>query len=94
MNNTARENGNHGTDHGHANVILALGGPVNGGRVYGEWPGLSPGKLFEGRDLALTTDFRAVFAEILVRHMSARNTAGILTGFKASPQRFRGLLAS
>ncbi len=91
---TARENGNRGTDHGHANVMFALGGPVNGGKVYGEWPGLSAEKLFEGRDLALTTDFRDVFAEVLVRHMGARNTSGIFPGFTVSPQRFRGFLAT
>jgi uncharacterized protein (DUF1501 family) len=54
---TARENGNRGTDHGHANCLFVLGGPVRGGKVYGEWPGLTPEQLFEGRDLALTTDF-------------------------------------
>ena len=54
----ARENGNRGTDHGHANVMFVLGGPVRGGHVYGRWPGLEQAQLYEGRDLALTTDFR------------------------------------
>ncbi len=87
----ARENGNRGTDHGHANAMFVLGGPVRGGKVYGKWPGLKPGQLYEGRDLALTTDFRDVFAEVLVRHLGAQ-AASIFPGFAASPSRFRGFL--
>lgn len=60
---TVRENGNRGTDHGHATVMMALGGSVKGGRVLGKWPGLD--SLYEGRDLPVTTDFRDVFAEVL-----------------------------
>lgn len=89
---TAHENGNRGTDHGHANAMFVLGGPVKGGKVYGKWPGLRPDELNEGRDLALTTDFRDVFAEAVVRHLGARSTASIFTGFNASPDRFRGFL--
>jgi uncharacterized protein (DUF1501 family) len=89
---TAKENGNRGTDHGHASVMFALGGPVKGGKVYGKWPGLKPDQLNEGRDLALTTDFRDVFAEVLVRHLGAHNAAGIFPGFNISPDRFRGFL--
>src|SRR6202049_1465720 len=63
---TARENGNRGTDHGHANVMFVLGGPVKGGKVYGRWPGLDQAQLYEGRDLALTTDFRQVIGEAVV----------------------------
>ena len=59
---TVRENGNRGTDHGHANVMLVLGGGVKGGKVYGKWPGLASQQLYENRDLAITTDFRDVFA--------------------------------
>ena len=66
---TFRENGNRGTDHGHGNVIWVLGGNVNGGRVYGDWPGLAPAQLYQRRDLAVTTDFRTVLAVILERHM-------------------------
>src|SRR6266571_5635027 len=62
---TARENGNRGTDHGHANVMFVMGGPVRGRKVYGRWPGLSEGQLYEGRDLAVTTDFRQVLSEAL-----------------------------
>lgn len=93
---TARENGNRGTDHGHSSVMFALGGPVRGGKVYGEWPGLAPEKLYEGRDLALTTDFRDVFAEALVRHLGhlgAPSAAAVFPGFSVSPRRFRGFLA-
>lgn len=66
---TARQNGNRGTDHGHGTAFFALGGPVRGGRVLGRWPGLAPDRLFEGRDLAITTDYRDFFAEACVRHM-------------------------
>ncbi len=89
---TARENGNRGTDHGHANAMFVLGGPVKGGKVYGKWPGLKPGQLFEGRDLALTTDFRDVFAEVVVRHLGLENTGTLFPGFTASADRFRGFL--
>jgi uncharacterized protein (DUF1501 family) len=66
---TVRENGNGGTDHGHGNVVWVLGGRVRGGRVYGDWPGLAKAQLYQGRDLAVTTDYRAVFAAILERHL-------------------------
>jgi len=66
---TARENGNHGTDHGHGNLMWVLGGAVNGGKVYGDWPGLSATALHEGRDLAVTTDFRSVLARICGQHL-------------------------
>jgi uncharacterized protein (DUF1501 family) len=66
---TVRQNGTRGTDHGHGNVMWLLGGPVQGGRVAGEWPGLEQSALHDGRDLAVTTDFRQVLAEVLERHM-------------------------
>jgi uncharacterized protein (DUF1501 family) len=66
---TARENGNRGTDHGHGNVMWLLGGRVNGGKVYGEWPGIGDAQLNEGRDLAVTTDFRSVLAQVAERHL-------------------------
>lgn len=65
---TARENGNAGTDHGHGNVMLVMGGPVAGGKVYGNWPGLSELHLHEDRDLAITTDFRTVIGSVLAGH--------------------------
>lgn len=85
---TARENGNRGTDHGHANVMFVVGGPVRGGRVYGRWPGLAPEQLYEGRDLALTTDFRQVLSEVVYRHLGNRNLATVFPGFENDPRRF------
>src|SRR5207237_5077574 len=64
----ARENGSRGTDHGHAGALFVIGGNVKGGAVHGRWPGLAPEKLYEGRDLALTTDFRSVFGEVAAKH--------------------------
>jgi len=89
---TARENGNRGTDHGHANVMFVLGGPVKGGRVYGAWPGLNPGQLYEGRDLALTTDFRRVLGEAVYRHLGNKDLATVFPGFENDQRRFPGLL--
>ena len=66
---TFRENGNAGTDHGHGNVMWLLGGQVNGGKVYGDWPGLSDEQLYQNRDLAVTTDFRQVIGTLLSRHL-------------------------
>jgi uncharacterized protein (DUF1501 family) len=77
---TVRENGNRGTDHGHASVSLVMGGPVRGGRVLGRWPGLAAPKLHEGRDLAMTTDFRDLLGELLVGHLGARDLAPVFPG--------------
>jgi uncharacterized protein (DUF1501 family) len=66
---TVRQNGNGGTDHGHGNVMWLIGGDVAGGKVHGRWPGLDERALYEGRDLAVTTDFRQVLAEVVVGHM-------------------------
>jgi uncharacterized protein (DUF1501 family) len=82
---TARENGNRGTDHGHANVMFVLGGPVKGGKVYGRWPGLDQSQLYEGRDLALTTDFRQVIGEAVARHMGNKNLANVFPGYDNQP---------
>ncbi len=79
---TVRENGNRGTDHGHATVMLALGGGVKGGKVYGKWPGLSAGQLFENRDLAVTTDFRDVFGELLTRHAGVASLTKVFPGYE------------
>ena len=79
---TARENGNRGTDHGHANVMFAMGGNVKGGKIYGRWPGLAPEVLFEGRDLALTTDYRALCSEVLSGHLGLRDLGKIFPGFR------------
>ena len=89
---TVRENGNRGTDHGHASVSFVLGGEVRGGRVYGKWPGLEGNDLYEGRDLAVTTDFRDLVGELLVRHLGARDLAQVFPGYAAAPARFPGVL--
>jgi uncharacterized protein (DUF1501 family) len=89
---TARENGNRGTDHGHANVMFVLGGPVKGGKVYGSWPGLDQSQLYEGRDLALTTDFRQVIGEAVARHMGNKNLQSVFPTFDNSTGKFLGYL--
>jgi uncharacterized protein (DUF1501 family) len=89
---TARENGNRGTDHGHANAMFLLGGTVRGGKVYGDWPGLDTDKLNEGRDLALTTDFRDVFGEVATRHLGNADLSKVFPGYASSASKFRGVL--
>jgi uncharacterized protein (DUF1501 family) len=78
---TARENGDRGTDHGHANCMFVMGGAVKGGQVYGKWPGLEKEQLYEGRDLALTTDFRDVLGELVARHMGNPTLQGVFPGY-------------
>jgi uncharacterized protein (DUF1501 family) len=80
---TAREDGNAGTDHGHGNVMMVLGGPVKGGNIYGRWPGLSPEQLYEERDLAVTTDFRDVLGEVVSRHLG-RGLHDVFPGYQPS----------
>jgi uncharacterized protein (DUF1501 family) len=89
---TARENGNRGTDHGHANVMFVLGGPVKGGRVYGRWPGLDQSHLYEGRDLAVTTDFRMVLSEVVSRYLGNKDLRTVFPGFEGQPGQFLKLL--
>jgi uncharacterized protein (DUF1501 family) len=89
---TVRENGNRGTDHGHANAMFVMGNSVHGGKVYGRWPGLSEDKLYEGRDLALTTDFRDVFGEIAARHLGTKDTGAIFPGYSLKSSNFKGFL--
>jgi uncharacterized protein (DUF1501 family) len=89
---TARENGNRGTDHGHANCMFVMGGDVTGGHVYGKWPGLDDHQLNEGRDLALTTDFRTVVGEILTKHLGVKDLAPVFPGFDNSSRKFVGLV--
>lgn len=88
---TVKENGNRGTDHGHANAMLVLGNSVRGGQVYGKWPGLKSDQLFEGRDLALTTDFRDVFGEVAARHLGARDLKSVFPRYAISESSFKGL---
>ena len=89
---TAKENGNRGTDHGHANAMFVMGGPVHGGKVYGKWPGLAPEQLNEGRDLALTTDFRDVLGEAVYTHLGNRSIQSVFPGYEGDPAKFRGFL--
>jgi len=79
---TAQENGDNGTDHGHGGLMMVLGGAVQGGKVYGEWPGLEREQLYEGRDLAVTTDFREVLGELVSEHLGQRNLDRVFPGFK------------
>ena len=80
---TARENGNRGTDHGHANAMFVLGGKIRGGKVYGRWPGLAQEQLYEARDLDLTTDYRTVCGEVITRHLGQKDLARIFPNFRA-----------
>jgi uncharacterized protein (DUF1501 family) len=91
---TAKENGNRGTDHGHANCMFVMGGAIKGGQVYGRWPGLNEGQLNEGRDLALATDFRSVLGEVLQKHIGVRDLAPVFPGFDNNPRKFTGLIRS
>jgi uncharacterized protein (DUF1501 family) len=89
---TVKENGNRGTDHGHANAMFIVGNSVRGGKVYGDWPGLKNEQLYEGRDLALTTDFRDVFGEIASKHLGAANLKAVFPGYDGGTSKFRGFL--
>jgi uncharacterized protein (DUF1501 family) len=89
---TAHENGTGGTDHGHANAMFVLGGQVKGGKVYGRWPGLSNEQLNQGRDLALTTDYRQVLGEVVSHTLGANNLEVVFPGASLSPNRFLRLV--
>jgi uncharacterized protein (DUF1501 family) len=89
---TAHENGNRGTDHGHANCMFVLGGAVRGGRVYTKWPGLSENQLNQGRDLAVTTDYRTVLGEIISKHLGDKTLASVFPGFSNDLRQHLGIL--
>ncbi|HKR58734.1 MAG TPA: DUF1501 domain-containing protein [Pyrinomonadaceae bacterium] len=89
---TVRENGNRGTDHGHANAMFVIGNGVRGGKVYGQWPGLNSDQLYEGRDLALTTDFRDVFSEVAKNHLKTSNLQTVFPGYQLTDAKFKGFL--
>ncbi|HXX43908.1 MAG TPA: DUF1501 domain-containing protein [Candidatus Acidoferrales bacterium] len=91
---TAHENGNRGTDHGHANCMFVMGGDVKGGKVYTRWPGMSEEKLYQGRDLAVTTDYRSVLGEIMTNHLGGRDLNSVFPGFANDPRQFLGLMKS
>jgi uncharacterized protein (DUF1501 family) len=87
------QNGSGGTDHGHGNAMMVVGGGVRGGRVYGTWPGLAVECRYEGRDLAVTTDFRDVFGEIVTRHLGVSDARSVFPGYALHPSKFPGLFA-
>ncbi len=89
---TVRENGTRGTDHGHANAMFVIGNSVRGGKVYGDWPGLGNSSLYEGRDLALTTDFRDVFGEVAQKHLGSKSLQKVFPGYAAGTSKYRGVL--
>jgi uncharacterized protein (DUF1501 family) len=84
---TVKENGDRGTDHGHANLMFVLGGNVRGGRIYGDWPGLEREQLYEGRDLNVTTDFRTILSELVGKQMGNREIGTVFPGFKGPAAR-------
>lgn len=90
---TARQNGTGGTDHGHANVMLMLGGRVRGGRVYGRWPGLDPEQLNDGRDLAVTTDFRSVLGEAVAKTLGVTDLHKVFPGAPVTSSSFLNFIA-
>jgi uncharacterized protein (DUF1501 family) len=85
---TLRQNGNGGTDHGRGNVMWLMGGPIAGGQVLGDWPGLDKSALADGRDLAVANDFRQVLSPVLQRHLGLTETA-LATVFPQAPQTWR-----
>jgi uncharacterized protein (DUF1501 family) len=91
---TVRENGNGGTDHGHGNVMWVAGGKVRGGKVYGRWPGLGEADLYQGRDVAITTDFRAVLSVVIRRHLAVGGGAlrATLPGFSGDSNGLENLI--
>ena len=91
---TAHENGNRGTDHGHANCMFVMGGDVKGGKVYTRWPGMNDGQLYQDRDLAVTTDYRSVLSEIMLKHMGDRDMKMVFPGFENDPRQFLGVIRS
>ncbi|MEP6903372.1 MAG: DUF1501 domain-containing protein [Actinomycetota bacterium] len=90
---TARQNGSGGTDHGHGNAMFIIGNSVKGGKVYGDWKGLKADQLNDGRDLAVTTDFRDVFGEISTRHLGNKNIDKIFPNYSADASKFKGFLS-
>ena len=83
---TAHENGNRGTDHGHANCMFVMGGAVKGGKVYSKWPGMNEGQLYQGRDLAVTTDYRSVLAKCWISIWEMGNWVRFSPGLKTGSE--------
>ncbi len=90
---TVRENGSRGTDHGHANSMFVLGNSVKGGKIYGDWKGLANENLYEGRDLAVTTDFRDVLGEVTFKHLGNKNLDKIFPNYQTTATKFRGFMS-
>ncbi len=90
---TVAENGSGGTDHGHGSAYLVMGGPVRGRIVHGRFPGLAPSARYQGRDLAVTTDFRDLLAEIATRHLGIAPSSGLFPGHVAGPARYPGVIS-
>ena len=90
---TARQNGTGGTDHGHGNAMFLIGNSIKGGKVYGDWKGLKSDQLNEGRDLAVTTDFRDVFGEVAQKHLGNKNLDKVFPNYSASANKFKGFLS-
>ncbi len=90
---TAHQNGTGGTDHGHGNAMFILGNSVKGGKIYGDWKGLKSDQLNEGRDLAVTTDFRDVFGEVAYKHLGNKNLDKVFPGYTANSGKFKGFLS-
>jgi uncharacterized protein (DUF1501 family) len=90
---TAKQNGTGGTDHGHGNAMFVIGNSVKGGKVYGDWKGLKSSELNDGRDLAVTTDFRDVFGEIASKHLANKNLDKVFPGYSSSTKNFKGFLS-
>ena len=90
---TVKQNGNRGTDHGHGTCFFTMGGSVKGGKVYGDWPTLAPEKLFQARDLAVTTDYRDVFGEICARHFGVpmEDMPKLFPDYAVQAQNFRNI---
>src|SRR6516162_5125871 len=82
---TVHDNSAGGPDHGHGSLMMVLGGAVQGGKIYGEWPGLEKEQLFEGRDLAVTTDFRTILSELVRGHLGRNDLSPVFPGFKPGP---------
>ena len=91
---TAAVNGSGGTDHGNATAMLALGGTVAGGSIYGDWPGLAPAQLHQGRDLEVTVDFRTFLGEIVERHLGNPDTQTVFPEFAYGPESRLGLIST
>jgi uncharacterized protein (DUF1501 family) len=89
---TVRQNGTGGTDHGHGSAMLVLGGAVRGGKVYGRFPGLAPDALYEGRDLAVTTDFRDLFAELVEKQLGPEDLGRVFPGYALKRENRLGLV--